>query len=163
PPGQVLGPLEHTTRDRVVAGDLGEVHRDDELPGSHDRPGPDEGAADGGQAQREQREDPGRGGAVAERDREGTERPQRAPASSPREASLEPSAAAGLDVIFDQVPSLSGRPRTVSELPGGLTNRNFKIATENGTFVARVASGGSELLAIDRDHEHRNSVRAAAA
>jgi thiamine kinase-like enzyme len=75
---------------------------------------------------------------------------------------LETSAANDLDVIFDQVPSLADRSRTVTELPGGLTNRNFKIVTENGTFVARVASGGSELLAIDRANEHRNSVRAAA-
>jgi thiamine kinase-like enzyme len=76
---------------------------------------------------------------------------------------LETSAAGELDAIFDQVPSLAGLPRTVSELPGGLTNRNFKITTSNGTFVARVAGGGSELLAIDRDNEYRNSVRAAAA
>jgi thiamine kinase-like enzyme len=74
---------------------------------------------------------------------------------------LETSAAEDLDVIFDQVPSLAG-PRTVTELPGGLTNRNFKISTDNGTFVARVASQGGELLAIDRENEYRNSVRAAA-
>ncbi len=73
------------------------------------------------------------------------------------------SAVEDLDVIFDQVPSIAARPRTVAELPGGLTNRNFKISTINGTFVARVASGGSELLAIDRQNEYRNSVRAAAA
>jgi thiamine kinase-like enzyme len=76
---------------------------------------------------------------------------------------LETSAAGELDLIFDQVPSLAGRPRAVTELPGGLTNRNFKITTANGTFVARVAGGGSELLAIDRENEYRNSVRAAAA
>ena len=76
---------------------------------------------------------------------------------------MNTSAAGDLDVIFDQVPSIAGRPRTVTELPGGLTNRNFKIATDNGTFVARVASGGSELLAIDRENEYRNSVRAALA
>jgi thiamine kinase-like enzyme len=70
---------------------------------------------------------------------------------------------ASLDAVFDQVPSLASRPRTVTELPGGLTNRNFKITGENGAFVARVASGGSELLAIDRTNEYRNSVRAAAA
>src|SRR5215469_16890005 len=69
---------------------------------------------------------------------------------------------AALDAIFDQVASIAGRPRTVSELPGGLTNRNFKITNVNGSFVARVASGGSELLAIDRENEYRNSVRAAA-
>ena len=71
-------------------------------------------------------------------------------------------AAEDLEVIFDQVPSIAARPRTVTELPGGLTNRNFKISTINGTFVARVASGGGELLAIDRQNEYRNSMRAAA-
>ena len=49
------------------------------------------------------------------------------------------------------------------ELPGGLTNRNYKVTTPDGTFVARISSGGSELLAIDRDCEYRNSVTAAAA
>ncbi len=73
------------------------------------------------------------------------------------------TAAGDFDVIFDQVPSLASGQRTVTELPGGLTNRNFKIVTDNGTFVARVASGGSELLAIDRQNEYRNSVRAAQA
>jgi thiamine kinase-like enzyme len=68
-----------------------------------------------------------------------------------------------LEALFDRVPSLAGWPRYVTELPGGLTNKNFKIVTPNGTFVARVASGGSELLAIDREFEYRNSVRAAAA
>jgi thiamine kinase-like enzyme len=48
-------------------------------------------------------------------------------------------------------------------LPGGLTNRNYKVTTPDGTFVARLSSGGSELLSIDRDCEYRNSVIAAAA
>ena len=68
-----------------------------------------------------------------------------------------------LDALFDQTKSLAARPRTVSELPGGLTNRNYQVTTPAGTFVARVSSGGSELLAIDRDCEYRNSVTAAAA
>jgi thiamine kinase-like enzyme len=68
-----------------------------------------------------------------------------------------------LDALFDQTSHLAGRPRTVEELPGGLTNRNYKVATPDGTFVARIASGGTELLAIDRDCEYRNSVTAAAA
>jgi thiamine kinase-like enzyme len=68
-----------------------------------------------------------------------------------------------LDALFDRTASLATRPRTVCELPGGLTNRNYKVTTPEGTFVARVSSGGSELLAIDRDCEYRNSVTAAAA
>jgi thiamine kinase-like enzyme len=37
------------------------------------------------------------------------------------------------------------------------------VSTPDGAFVARISSGGSELLAIDRDCEYRNSVTAAAA
>ena len=64
--------------------------------------------------------------------------------------------------LFDRVPCLAAAPRTVQPLPGGLTNRNYKVTTPRGTFVARVWSPG-DLLAINRDHEHRNSVAAAAA
>jgi thiamine kinase-like enzyme len=71
--------------------------------------------------------------------------------------------AAGVDALFAQVPSLAAEPRSVRELPGGLTNRNYKVTTPDGTFVARVCSDGGELLAIDRDNEYRNSVTAAKA
>jgi thiamine kinase-like enzyme len=70
---------------------------------------------------------------------------------------------AELDALFDRTASLAARPRAVSELPGGLTNRNYKVTTPAGTFVARISDGGSDLLAIDRDCEYRNSVTAAAA
>jgi thiamine kinase-like enzyme len=62
-----------------------------------------------------------------------------------------------------RVPSLAGTPRQVTVLPGGLTNQNFKVATPDGVFVARVFSDGGDLLAINRDHEYRNSLIAAAA
>jgi thiamine kinase-like enzyme len=67
------------------------------------------------------------------------------------------------DDLFDRTASLAARPRTVTELPGGLTNRNYKVSTPAGTFVARISDGGGELLAIDRDCEYRNAVTAAAA
>src|SRR5712691_9082851 len=70
---------------------------------------------------------------------------------------------APIDELLDRVPCLAGAPRTVEELPGGLTNRNYKVTTPDGAFVARVWSAGSDLLAIDRSSEYRNSVIAAAA
>ena len=79
PVRQVLGPLEDRAGDRVVARDLGEVERDDELAERDHRPGPDEHPAEGGQAQREQGEDPRRRRDVAERDRERAAQPERAP------------------------------------------------------------------------------------
>jgi thiamine kinase-like enzyme len=65
--------------------------------------------------------------------------------------------------VLARVPSLAGMPRQVSVLSGGLTNQNFKVTTPDGVFVARVLSDGGELLGIDREHEYRNSVIAAAA
>jgi thiamine kinase-like enzyme len=62
-----------------------------------------------------------------------------------------------------RVPSLSRTPRQIAPLPGGLTNQNFKVTTPDGIFVARVFSDGGDLLAINRDHEYKNSLIAAAA
>jgi aminoglycoside phosphotransferase (APT) family kinase protein len=65
--------------------------------------------------------------------------------------------------VLARVPSLAGTPRVVTVLSGGLTNQNFKVTTPDGVFVARMFSDGGELLGIDREHEYRNSVIAAAA
>jgi thiamine kinase-like enzyme len=83
---------------------------------------------------------------------------------------LAPGAAAGaspqsasLDDLFDRTESLSGKPRSVRELTGGITNRNYRVVTPDGAFVARVWAGGGGFLAINRDHEYANSVIAAEA
>jgi thiamine kinase-like enzyme len=60
----------------------------------------------------------------------------------------------------DAVPALAGRT-DVSDLSGGLTNRNLKVTTPEGVYVARLSSPESALLAIDRGNEHANSVAAA--
>jgi thiamine kinase-like enzyme len=73
-----------------------------------------------------------------------------------------PASPADLDALLDRVPSLARKPRSVQELSGGLTNRNFKVTTPDGAFVARICSD-ARLLGIDRDNEHHNSVAAAAA
>jgi hypothetical protein len=44
---------------------------------------------------------------------------------------------ADLDALLDRVPSLTGSPRHVPPLTGGLTNHNYKVSTPDGTFVAR--------------------------
>jgi thiamine kinase-like enzyme len=56
---------------------------------------------------------------------------------------------------------LRGRPLEVTELAGGLTNRNYKVATPEGTYVVRISGGATGALAIDRDNEYRNSLIAA--
>ena len=63
--------------------------------------------------------------------------------------------------VLDRIEWLRGTTYEVEELTGGLTNVNLKVTHTGGVCVVRVAQPGSELLAIDRDHEHHNSVAAA--
>jgi thiamine kinase-like enzyme len=65
-----------------------------------------------------------------------------------------------LDGLFEQIPLLAGRARTLEELSGGLTNRNVKITTADAVYVARCVDTERNLLGIDRDHEYANSVAA---
>ena len=65
--------------------------------------------------------------------------------------------------MLDLVPELADPGRRVSELEGGLTNRNHRVDTQRGSYVVRRWSDEGALLAIDRDNEHQNSVRAASA
>jgi thiamine kinase-like enzyme len=67
-----------------------------------------------------------------------------------------------LEDVLDEIPALARRERTVTELPGGLTNANYKVVTNAGAYVVRQWTEDTGLLAIDRDNEYENSVRAAA-
>ena len=58
---------------------------------------------------------------------------------------------------------LAGQARTTSVLEGGLTNANHRVDTDSGSYVVRRWDPDTGLLAIDRDNEYENSVRAAAA
>lgn len=68
-----------------------------------------------------------------------------------------------LDALLEQLPVLAGQPRQLEELSGGLTNRNVKITTPSGTYVARCSANTKNLLGIDRDNEYYNSKAAAEA
>ncbi|MFI7124356.1 phosphotransferase [Nonomuraea sp. NPDC050153] len=65
--------------------------------------------------------------------------------------------------VLDRIPLLSGVSRSVEELPGGLTNHNYKVTTPGGAYVVRVWASDSSLLGIDRDAEHACTLAAAAA
>ena len=58
--------------------------------------------------------------------------------------------------LFNKVALLKNRS-SITELSGGLTNRNFLIETPVNKYVARVSSNSSSLLAIDRGSEFINT------
>ncbi len=72
-----------------------------------------------------------------------------------------PNAPALTDSLLDEIEVLRGRSRRVEELSGGLTNRNYKVTTAEGSYVVRVSPEDTSALAIDRNQEYHNSVIAA--
>lgn len=65
-----------------------------------------------------------------------------------------------LDQALAQLPALAG-DREVTELPGGLTNHNYRVRTATHDVVVRISPPTTDLLAVNREHEWLNS-RAAA-
>lgn len=57
---------------------------------------------------------------------------------------------------LNQSTFLHGRKNLI-ELSGGLTNRNIRVETDHGNYVARISSNESALLSIDRNNEFHNS------
>jgi thiamine kinase-like enzyme len=56
------------------------------------------------------------------------------------------------ELIRDLTPHI-GSLLEVTKISGGITNRNFKLETENGAFMLRLAGERTELLGINRFHE----------
>src|SRR4029453_7112347 len=67
-----------------------------------------------------------------------------------------------IEEILELVPELRGAD-SVSELPGGLTNTNYKGEGDDRAYVVRVPAKDAGLLAIDRENEYENTVAAAEA
>ena len=50
---------------------------------------------------------------------------------------------------------------SVTPLVGGITNRNYRVTTPDGSVVVRLSDPGSSDLAVDRENEYLNSMAAA--
>jgi thiamine kinase-like enzyme len=59
-------------------------------------------------------------------------------------------------LLHDLEPFTNGISNVVS-ISGGITNRNYKLETEKGAFMLRIAGDRTELLGIDRAHEFSSS------
>jgi len=66
---------------------------------------------------------------------------------------------------LDRLAVLAGRSWRVTDLPGGLTNRNVRVTTDDGgeplDLVVRCSQSDAGLLGIDRDAESVNTAAAA--
>ncbi|MEA1902699.1 MAG: choline/ethanolamine kinase family protein [Actinomycetota bacterium] len=63
---------------------------------------------------------------------------------------------ATLERVLSHVPEIrGGEDLSVSPLLGGLTNRNYRVATDGREYVVRIAGRNDDLLGIDREREVR--------
>src|SRR5690349_14097832 len=92
----------------------------------------------------------------------------RAPSTRSMRRSSRPSTA-DAHCVTDQpalarLACLAGRSWRVQELPGGLTNTNLRVQTDDGRdLVVRWSHGDAALLGIDRNAEAFNTRAAAEA
>jgi thiamine kinase-like enzyme len=68
-----------------------------------------------------------------------------------------------VDQWLDRIACLAGQQRQVDDLPGGLTNHNYRVRTATCDVVVRISPRTTGLLAVDREHEWLNSKAAHAA
>ncbi|MDP9297070.1 MAG: phosphotransferase family protein [Actinomycetota bacterium] len=66
-----------------------------------------------------------------------------------------------VDQIVERVSLWRGEDATVSELSGGLTNKNYRVDAAGKRYVLRLPGASTELLAVDRENEWHNAKAAA--
>ena len=68
---------------------------------------------------------------------------------------------AGVEEMVERV--WPGRDARIEVLGGGITNRNFKVTVDGGTYVLRIGGRDTEHVSLCRDrcvqHEARCAVR----
>ncbi len=65
--------------------------------------------------------------------------------------------------VLHQLPEQLGTDWQVEVIPGGMTNRNYRVRTTAADLVVRLSVPDTGQLGIDRDNEHHNSMIAARA
>lgn len=68
-----------------------------------------------------------------------------------------------IEQVVAAIPEWLGRQVDVAEIPGGLTNRNYRLSVDGVPMFVRIPGQGTELLAVDRANELHNTRAAAEA
>jgi thiamine kinase-like enzyme len=59
-----------------------------------------------------------------------------------------------IEAILQRIPELRDRPRVITPLVGGITNRNYRIDAGGQSYVLRIGGAGANVLGIDRVAEY---------
>ncbi len=65
-----------------------------------------------------------------------------------------------IESVVPKIPDWQGKRVKIHDLSGGLTNHNYRVVVDGTSYVVRIPGSGSELLAINRENEYRNTLTA---
>jgi thiamine kinase-like enzyme len=68
-----------------------------------------------------------------------------------------------IEEVVQRISSWQGKDVKIQRLSGGLTNTNFRIEIDGTPVFVRIPGESTELLAVDRENEHYNSLAGAKA
>jgi thiamine kinase-like enzyme len=62
-----------------------------------------------------------------------------------------------IEEVLTKIPDWKDKNVSITPLPGGLTNSNFKVEVDGTPYFVRVPGASTELLAVNRENEYYNS------
>jgi thiamine kinase-like enzyme len=67
-----------------------------------------------------------------------------------------------IEDVVQKVDVWRGKQLDIQEIPGGLTNKNFRVNVDEQSYFVSLPGASTEFLAVDRDNEYYNTKAAAA-
>ena len=68
----------------------------------------------------------------------------------------------GIEEVVQKMDAWTGRQIDIQEMPGGLTNKNFRVNVDDQSYFVSIPGADTQFLAVDKDNEYYNTKAAAA-
>ena len=68
-----------------------------------------------------------------------------------------------IEEAVQQIDAWRGRQLDIIEMPGGITNENYRVNVDEQPYFVSIPGAGTQFLAVDRDNKYHNTLIAAAA
>ena len=68
-----------------------------------------------------------------------------------------------IEEVVLQIDAWRGKPMDIQEMPGGITNENFRVNISDQSYFVSIPGANTEFLAVDRENKYHNTLAAAAA
>jgi len=68
-----------------------------------------------------------------------------------------------IEEVVLQIDAWCGKPLDIQEMPGGITNENFRVNIDGQSYFVSIPGASTEFLAVDRENKYHNTLAAATA